>query len=400
MLIAFWRDYVTSCTMQSQQTTVRSLATVHPVANFGNKAHAALPAQIYGSIPVLLVDDDSAIRRALRRSLEAWGCHVGEAENGRDALEQLAMNPRQLVLSDIDMPEMDGLDLLVHMEKEFPDSGIIMVTGMSHEKLIDEALERGAIGFIQKPFRIPELKSQVTFALRKLLLTNTNNTVKIVPPVAETGHNPESSAREFARLFVLTSDLHHVETGTHIRRIGRLSKLLADLAGCTAEFSNLIGDAAVLHDIGKLAIPDAILKKPGPLTPEEFDIMKTHPVLGGQILAGAKDPFLQMAHTVALYHHERWDGKGYPNGFVGEECPLEARLVGIVDVYDALTERRVYKEPWPIEKVKDFFADKSKNMFDPTLVNLLLTNYAQFESVRIADPADEMPEMAKGLGTR
>lgn len=360
-----------------------------PVGDFGRKGHAPLPAQIYGSIPVLLVDDDSAIRKALRKPLEAWGCRVSEAVNGRDAIEQLALNPRQLVLSDIDMPEMDGLDLLMRMETEFPDSGIIMVTGMSHERLIDEALERGAIGFIQKPFRIPELKSQVTFALRKLLLTNNNNATKVVPPPAATEHSAESSAREFARLFVLTSDLHHVETGSHIRRIGRMSKLLADLAGCATGFSNLIGDAAVLHDIGKLAIPDAILKKPGPLTPEEFDIMKTHPVLGGQILAGTKDPFLKMAHTVALHHHERWDGKGYPNGLVGEDCPLEARIVGVVDVYDALTERRVYKEPWPAEQVRNFFAEKSKNMFDPELVNLLLKHFSQFEAMRLVDENED-----------
>lgn len=374
--------------MQSQQTNV-DLPALIPRFGVNSTAAKELPTQIYGSIPILLVDDDSAIRKALRKPLEAWGCQVSEAVNGRDAIEQLNRNPRQLVLSDVDMPVMDGLDLLMEIEANFPESGIIMVTGMSHERLIDEALSGGAIGFIQKPFRIPELKSQVTFALRKLLLTTGNETVKADPPASATGYGAEGSAREFARLFVLTSDLHHVETGTHIRRIGRLSKLLANLAGCPAEFSALIGDAAVLHDIGKLAIPDAILKKPGPLTPEEFDIMKTHPVLGGQILAGAKDPFLKMAHSVALHHHERWDGKGYPGGLVGEDCPLEARIVGVVDVYDALTERRVYKEPWPVERVQDFFADKSKNMFDPKLVNLLLTHYEHFETERLADPAGE-----------
>ncbi len=347
-------------------------------------------------MPVLLVDDDFLVRKALRKPLEAWGCRVAEAVNGRDALDQLKLNPRQLVLSDIDMPEMDGLDLLQRMEHEFPASGIIMVTGMSHETLIDEALSRGAIGFIQKPFRIAELKSQVTFALRKLLLTGKNpRTDDLSAPVA--AHSAESSARDFARLFVLTSDLHHVETGTHIRRIGRLSKLLADLVGCSAEFSNLIGDAAVLHDIGKLAIPDAILKKPGPLTTEEFDIMKTHPVLGGQILAGAKDPFLKMAHTVALHHHERWDGKGYPNGLAGEDCPLEARIVGIVDVYDALTERRVYKEPWPVERVKSFFAETNKNTFDPDLVGLLLAHYDAFEAERLSECNSEQISWQAGI---
>lgn len=361
------------------------LAIPLAMTDFTDRTSRVLPGQLYASIPLLVVDDDSAIRKALRKPLEAWGCHVSEAINGLEAVKQLKLNPRQLVLSDIDMPVMDGLDLLLEIERDFPESGIIMVTGMSHERLIDEALAHGAIGYIQKPFRIPELKSQVTFALRKLLLTSTTGSGRREETVPVIERNAESSAQEFARLFVLTSDLHHVETGTHIRRIGRLSRLLADLAGCAPQFSTLIGDAAVLHDIGKLAIPDAILKKPGPLTPEEFEIMKTHPVLGGQILASAKDPFLKMAHTVALYHHERWDGKGYPEGLVGDACPLEARIVGVVDVYDALNERRVYKEPWPVEKVQNFFSDKSKNMFDPKLVDLLLNNYGQFEAERLAD---------------
>ena len=382
--------------MQSQTITTADPSRMPPpVSASRDYGKEALPAQIYGSIPLLLVDDDSAVRKALRKPLEAWGCHVSEAVNGRDAIEQLTHSPRQLVLSDIDMPEMDGLDLLTHIQKDFPGSGIIMVTGMAHEQLIDEALERGAIGFIQKPFRLPELKSQVTFALRKLLLTSRADLPAnpALTPVIE--RSAESAAREFARLFVLTSDLHHVETGTHIRRIGRLSKLLAELAGCPAPFAVAVGDAAVLHDIGKLAIPDAILKKPGPLTPEEFEIMKTHPVLGGQILAGANDPFLKMAHTVALYHHERWDGQGYPDRLVGEKCPLEARIVGVVDVYDALTEKRVYKEPWPVDKVKGFFSDKSKNMFDPELVNLLLTHYKKFEAERLSESGLDTPPLMR-----
>jgi putative two-component system response regulator len=146
----------------------------------------------------------------------------------------------------------------------------------------------------------------------------------------------------------------------------------------------LLGEAAVLHDIGKLAIPDAILKKPGPLTPEEFAVMKTHPVLGAQILRESRNPVIQLAHEVCLHHHERWDGNGYPHGLRGDACSLEARIVGIVDVYDALTEKRVYKEVWPSDRVLSFFEEHAGTAFDPQLVGLLISDFDQFETIRLA----------------
>ncbi len=335
------------------------------------------------SISVLIADDDLAVRRLLRQTIEAWGFNVAEAASGRQALALLAVDPNRVVLSDIDMPEGDGFDLLNEISRRYPQAGVIMVSGMSHEKIIDAAIEGGALGYVQKPFRLPELKSQLAAAVKKLQAT-------AQPPNLDT-------AKEYARLFVLTSDLHHIETGAHIRRIQKLSRHLALLARCSPAHAELIGEAAGLHDIGKLAIPDAILKKPGPLTSEEFDIMKTHPVLGGKILEGARDPLLRLAHVIALHHHERWDGNGYPHGMRGGECPLEARIVGIVDVYDALTERRAYKEPWPLEKVLDFFREKRAIAFDPTLVDLLLDNFSDFENIRTADDHLEFTEAENKL---
>lgn len=337
---------------------------------------------LYKTTPILVVDDDEAIRRNLRKTLEGWGCQVEEANNGRAALALLAKTPARLVLSDIDMPEYDGFDLLDAVLQQHPETSVIMVSGMSHDTIIDEALARGAVGYVQKPFRVPELKSQVTYALRRM-------SSDFSQALGQTNADAiTEGAREFARLFHVTSDLHHVETGAHIRRIGRLSHELALRAGMGASSAALLGEAAVLHDIGKLAIPDAILKKPGPLTPEEFEIMKTHPVLGGQILSQSKNPMLRLAHEVALHHHERWDGTGYPHGQREHECSLEARIVGIADVYDALTEKRVYKEPWPLEKVISFFQEKSGSAFDPNLVALLLDNISCFETIRLAEDHD------------
>ena len=331
---------------------------------------------LYGSTPVLLVDDDIRVRKSIRHTLASWGCHVSEAGDGSEALKILRDGSSYIVLTDLDMPVMDGFDLMTRIQEEKLTASVIVVSGMAHEDIIDETLRRGAVGYVQKPFRLPELKSQLTYALRKAKLENE----------AGAGNKGRATvAREFARLFILTSDLHHVETGSHIRRIGRFSQLMANLLDCPAAFAEELGEAAVLHDIGKLAIPDAILKKPGPLTPDEFEIMKTHPVLGGQILSGSNEPLLRLAHTVALRHHERWDGNGYPGKLRGDECPLAARIVGIVDVYDALSEKRVYKEPWPREQIQDFFRDKRGTAFEERLVDKLITHYPLFEEIREAE---------------
>lgn len=331
---------------------------------------------LYASTPVLVVDDDTGMRNSIRHTLALWGCEVSEARDGIEALKILRGGSSFIVLTDLDIPVMDGFDLMTHIQEERLLANVIVVSGMAHEEIIDETLRRGAVGYVQKPFRLPELKSQVTYALRKTKLDS------------EAGRNTRAGgalAREFARLFTLTSDLHHVETGSHIRRIGRFSRLLANLLDCPAAFAEELGEAAVLHDIGKLAIPDAILKKPGPLTPDEFEIMKTHPVLGGQILSGSRDPLLRLAHTVALRHHERWDGNGYPGKLKGDACPLAARIVGIVDVYDALSEKRVYKEPWPEDQIQDFFRQKRGSAFEERLVDTLIKHYPLFEEIRKAD---------------
>ncbi len=347
------------------------------------EVRAPAPAQI------LVIEDDAAIRQSLRILLESWGYSVLEAEHGGYALALLSAQPVNLILSDIEMPVLGGIDFLEIVRREYPQLRVIMVSGITREKTIDEVIARGAIGYVQKPVRLPELKSQILNGLRQESIDQRLANPGLPGFVPENpALSPSSKIKDIARLFVVTSDLHHGETGAHIQRIGKFSRLLAELSGMPALFASDLGEAAVLHDIGKLAIPDAILKKPGPLTVEEFEIMKTHPVLGGKILAGCQDPFLKLARTVALYHHERWDGSGYPEGLVGEDCPISARIVGVVDVFDALNEKRVYKEPWPRQKITNFFREKKGSFFEPGLIEALLGNYERFEQIRLSHAGD------------
>jgi putative two-component system response regulator len=172
------------------------------------------------------------------------------------------------------------------------------------------------------------------------------------------------------------------DTKNHVRRIGVLSGMLARLAGCDEQFVSQIQIAAKFHDIGKVGIPDYILNKPGKLTKEEWESMKTHVLIGHQILANLDLPVIQMAANIAQTHHEWWNGQGYPNGLKGEEIPLEGRIVAIVDVFDALLSKRIYKDALPPEKVKEILLDGRGKQFDPKLIDLFLTMWNDFLSTR------------------
>lgn len=333
---------------------------------------------------IMVQHADKATRNSLRTLLEAWGCMVFGADNHTEALQIAESNQVQIALisvSEEDHPFFNVLEKFHRCNQEMQ----ILLVGGSHDWCdYEDAMHLGAAGVIMQPVRPLELKSQLT----QLLHAFHEQTRGFSVQLSKTESAVEDIAGDYAQLFIMTNKLHHIETGGHIRRIGKFSQLLAELIGCDSAYARQLGEAAVWHDIGKLAIPDAILKKPGPLTPEEFEIMKTHPVLGGQILSNCKVPMLKLAHTAALFHHERWDGTGYPARLRGEVCPLEARIVGIVDVYDALTEERVYKKAWEKEKVIEFMKSKREICFEGRLVDTLLGNLTLFERIAAADTDD------------
>jgi putative two-component system response regulator len=182
-------------------------------------------------------------------------------------------------------------------------------------------------------------------------------------------------------------DLRHVETGAHVRRIAAYSEVLASAVDMSSHDALQLGHAALLHDIGKIAIPDAILTKPGRLTEQEFEIMKRHTTEGARLLSGVEHPLLQRAAVVALRHHERWNGSGYPDGLRGDACPLDARIVAVVDVYDALGHARCYKTAWSEERIATFFREGSGTQFEARIVDALF-NCAP----RLKQLAQEWPE--------
>jgi HD-GYP domain-containing protein (c-di-GMP phosphodiesterase class II) len=197
---------------------------------------------------------------------------------------------------------------------------------------------------------------------------------------------------ETVKQFVKASEYHDQDTGGHIERMSRYSVLLYKAIGFGDEACDIMGLASMLHDVGKISIPDAVLKKPGKLTPEEFEVMKRHAQNGYEMLREAESPFLHMGAIIAYGHHEKWDGNGYPRGQKGTDIPVEARVVAVADVFDALCSRRCYKDSWPLEKVFETMRESAGNHFDPDLVDLFFQNIEAVNAIKESFPPDKPPE--------
>ncbi len=339
---------------------------------------------------ILIVDDEPLGRQVVRKALEKWGFSCVEAGSAEEALGIVARGGVGLCLLDVSMPGMSGIDLLSVLSPRFPEICVVMMTALKDDELVDVALERGALGYIEKPVSIISLRAQVISALarRQAELEARRERTELEARVKQQAMQIAMLPTELAERFAVASDLHHGETGAHVRRIGRFSSHLARLIGHSDAEADLLGRAAVLHDVGKLVIPDEILLKPGKLTPEEFEVMKTHTTMGARILEGVDLPLMSLARSIAVGHHERWDGSGYPHGLHGTDCPLEARLVGILDVFDALGQERVYKTSWSREQILAFFKDRHGKLFDPELIDVFLMHYDEFEAIgnEVHDP--------------
>ena len=339
---------------------------------------------------LLVVDDEPVVRDLLSRWLRDAGYSCTTASSAAAAWAHLQEHHVDLATLDITMPGGSGLDLLDQIRKSQPDTAAIMLTAEGDTAKAIRALTAGAYGYLIKPIERQELLIQVKKALeqRSLVIEKREYTQDLENKVREQTRVIRKAHEETIHRLVTASMYRDEETGAHIRRVGMYSALMAEALGWSHDDVERIRMAAPMHDIGKIGIPDAILQKPGALTPEEFEVMKRHTIIGAEMLAGSESSVLELGRTIALSHHERWDGKGYPLGLAGDNIPESARIVGIVDVYDALTHDRVYRSALSEGKAIGIIENGLGTHFDPCLLRLFLSLLPEMRRIGRESPDD------------
>ncbi len=349
------------------------------------------------TIKVLAVDDEPFNLELIELAfLEFSNVVLIKAVNGKDAIEKLRDNEIDVILLDLKMPVMDGFETLDYLKNNptFFAIPVIIITANDEEKY--KALKMGANDFLAKPIDIEELKlrifNQATFYRERKWIEQINaNLDKIVEERTKQLTTALKLAKEteyeIAFRLGIASEYRDLETGMHIKRMSCYSAHLGRLYGLDENEVELLSHASLLHDIGKIGIPDAILLKPGKLNEKEFEIMKQHTTIGGLMLKDSdKYPIMHMGQIIAMQHHEKYDGSGYPNALVGEEIHLFARIVAIADVFDALSSKRPYKDPFPLEKTIAIMKDGHGKHFDPNLLDLFFNHLEEFLEIQRAYP--------------
>jgi len=318
---------------------------------------------------ILIVDDEKYICVAISRWLEPEGYNCVMAHDYNEALACLEQGEFQLLISDINMPGKSGIELLRVTKERYPRTAILMATAVDERNTAIHALELGAYGYLIRPFDKNEFMINVASALerRKHELRSKEYENQLEQEVQDRTADIRNREEEIALRLVWASEFRDDTTGEHIRRIGMFSSIMAESLGYSKSFVDDIRIASPMHDVGKIGVPDQILLKPARLTSEKFEIIKKHTEIGAGILGGSDIPLLQFASSIALSHHERWNGSGYPQGLAGEDIPEAARIVAIVDEYDALSYDRVYRDAYSQEKVLKILHQVSDAHFEPRI---------------------------------
>lgn len=349
----------------------------------------------------VLIIDDSRSSLALLAGVVADvdGAVIDTCQSPLDALARTAREQYDLVLVDNIMPDMDGVEVTRRLRARdaYRLVPIIMVTSDSDQRLRVDAIGAGATDFINKPFDRTELLARVRnlLALRQAQIELADRTRWLVREVeSATRHLVEREEEVIWRL-ARAIEYRDGDTGEHVSRVAAICRILARAMHLSEERCRIIYLAAPLHDIGKIAIADAILGKPGKLTPEETNEMRKHVTIGARILENGSSDLIRVAELIAQSHHERWDGTGYPDGLSGYDIPIEARIVALADVFDALCSERPYKSAWPIERARDEVRRLRGTHFDPACVDTFETCWPQIAA--IMSPASVEAAAAVGL---
>ncbi len=328
---------------------------------------------------ILIVDDEPSICNVICDYLKLQGYSCMSANAVDTALQTLQEHYVDCILSDIKMPGRTGLDLLREVKTYWPDMAIILFTGNAEIHTAVASMQDGAYDFILKPIQLKQVTHSITNALEKKRLKHEvrlyqKSLEKLVmertSQIKEAMKALEGSHLDTINRLCNAAEYRDDETGYHVLRIGKYCEVLARGLGFNEEDIWFLAKASPLHDIGKIGIPDSILLKPAKLTIQEFDIMKKHAEIGGEILKNASSKVLQIAEAVAISHHEKWDGSGYPRGLKQEEIPIMGRITAVADVFDALTMKRCYKPAFPLETSVRIILEGKGQHFDPHIVDV------------------------------
>ena len=328
---------------------------------------------------ILVVDDEEMNLRLLRRILEREGYRsVWTTANGAEVEQMVEELDPHLVMLDLHMPQRDGFQILRSLSPRISQTllTVLVLTGDSSPEAKRTALSLGARDFLAKPFDATEALLRIRNLLETKLLyrkLEEQNSLLETRVRERTGELQQSQFETLERL-ARAAEIRDDETGRHTQRVGELAGSIAEALGFDCRFVELLKCTAPLHDVGKIGIPDAILLKPGGLSPEETAVMRAHTVIGARILSGGKSDLMQMAERIALGHHERFDGSGYPHGVSGADIPIEARIVAVADCVDALTHNRPYRQAWPLSAVLEEVERSAGGHFDPEIVRAMLSN--------------------------
>ncbi len=337
------------------------------------------------SAKILIVDDEPHICELLARWLIAEGYRCSTAFNAGKALELLETEDFDLALCDIMMPGMDGMGLLNTIRAKFNRTAVLMVTAVDDRRTGILAVELGAYGYVIKPFERNEILIHVADALerRSEKLLSQEYAGNLAGQLErQVGEARDREQETIFRLLSLTG-FRTDETIGHMRRVDVYSSvLLKEAVGWEVEEVADIAIAAAMHDVGKIRIDETIMRTPGKLSPEQFEIMKQHTELGAEILADSNHSMLQMARDIALYHHEKYDGSGYPRGLKGDDIPEYARIVAIADVYDSITHDRVYRPALSQEEALKIMNSENGKHFDPRLLDCFLRSIPELLRIR------------------
>ena len=347
---------------------------------------------------ILVVDDEAAVRELVCSQVRSLGFECSPAKGGKQALQISRQSPRpSLVLADVRMPGLDGEELLAELKRLDEHIQVVMISGSRDLDTVRRCMREGAYDYLLKPFDMETLENTIRRALERYHLLSENQRYRsnlehmVLEQTEEIRQTRDTALLILAKL----AESRDNDTGLHLERMSAYSLRLAEALSkgpystlVTREFIQQLHKSSPLHDIGKVGIPDTILLKPGPLTQEEFEIMKTHCAIGGDTLrtgiTGGSDAqgFLRMGMEIAYSHHERWDGQGYPSRIATTAIPLAARIVALADSYDALTSDRPYKQATThLEAVRRIAADRGSH-FDPIVVDAFLDCQQEFSDIR------------------